>query len=87
MRDALGMANRVRDRDGAALRNAEKGEAVEPGGVDHRLEIGDEGLERYGLHVAVGQAVAAHVVADERVLARKLAIEPPPIGLSRSNSR
>ena len=77
-RHPLGMPDRITDGDGAALADAEQDEAVEAGGVDHGFEIVHETLERDVRHVAVRQAVAARVVADQRVIARQFAIEMPP---------
>ncbi len=54
MTDALGVADRVRDGDGPALRDAEEGKTIEPGGVDHRLEIAHPRVERELVDVPVG---------------------------------
>ena len=68
MADALGMAHRIGDGHGAALRDAEQREPVEAGRLDHALEVAHEGVERDVVDVPVGQAVAARVVADQPVL-------------------
>src|ERR1700761_3093908 len=72
------MPHRIADRDGATLADAEQRETLDAGGVDDGFEIVDEMLERNVRHVAVRQAVAARVVADQRVIARQFAIEMPP---------
>ena len=64
--DPLGVACGVLDGDRAALRHREQREALEPGVVDDRLEVGDPQLEGVVGDVAVGQAVAALVEADRR---------------------
>src|SRR6185437_5322535 len=78
---ALGMAKRVRDRDGAALRDAEQGEAVQLQVVDDGLEIADPGLERELVDRPVGEAAAALVVADQSVIAGQL---PDPVAPDRA---
>ena len=45
MRDALRMPNGIGDRNRATLRNAEKSEALDAGGIDNRFEIIDEHLQ------------------------------------------
>jgi hypothetical protein len=45
MGHALGVADGVSKGDRAALGNAEEREAVEPCGVDHRLEVREPGLQ------------------------------------------
>ena len=77
MADPLGMARRVRDRDGAALREAEDREALEPELVDHGLEVAHHRLEREVVDVVIGEAVAALVVAHQRAVVRE-ADEPVP---------
>ena len=42
MADALRMPHRIGDRDRAALRNAEQGEALEAGRFDHTFEVAHE---------------------------------------------
>src|SRR5271157_1790555 len=78
MRDALGMAHGIGDRYRASLRDAEQCEAFEAGSVHDGFEVADERLERNTFDVAVRETVAARVVADQRVVARQLAIEVPP---------
>ena len=87
MGDAFGMAHRVGYRHGTALRNAEQREAIEPSSIDYGLEIADENLERNLFDVAIGKAIATRVIADQRVIARQVAIEAAPDRLSKSNSR
>ena len=50
----------------------------EAGSVHDGFEVADERLERNLIDVAVRETVAACVVADQRVIARQLAIEVPP---------
>src|SRR5271154_612019 len=78
MRDPLGMAHGIGDRHRASLRDAEQREAFEAGSVYDGFEIADKGLRRDIFDVAVRETVAACVVADQRVVARQLAIEVPP---------
>src|SRR5277367_879902 len=80
MRDALGMAHRIGDRHRASLRDAEQREAFEAGSVYDGFEVADERLQRNIFDVAVRETVAACVVADQRAIARQLAIEVPPDG-------
>jgi hypothetical protein len=61
------MPRRVDERDRGTLRDAEQREAIEAGGGDHRLEVGDPGVERELARLAVGEPAPALVVADERV--------------------
>src|SRR5215472_1810623 len=72
------MTHRVGYRHGTALRNAEKRKALEPGSIDYGLEIADENLERNLFDLAIGKAIAARVIADQRVIARQVAIEAAP---------
>jgi len=89
------MAHRIRNRYRTSLRDAEQREAFEAGAVHHRFEIADERLERNLFDIAVRQAVAARIVADQGMVARQLAIKVPPNRtleiefekLSKSNSR
>jgi hypothetical protein len=68
---ALRMTLGVGDGDGAALREPEQRKAIEAGGVHHGLEVAHPGLERQILRVAVGEAGAALVVAQERVVSAR----------------
>src|SRR5215471_21377418 len=68
MGDALRMAHRVADRYRTSLRDAEEGEALESRGIHNGLQIADKRLERNLFNVAVRQAVAACVVADQRMV-------------------
>jgi hypothetical protein len=78
MRDPRGMADRVADRDRAAEGDAEQNEALDAHRLDHRLQVGDEGVVGEVRDDAVRQTVAPRVVADEGVLLRQLAVEVPP---------
>jgi len=49
VRDTLGVAHRMLDRNGPALRNAEQSETVEREHVGDRLEIGDEDANEVSL--------------------------------------
>jgi len=69
--DALGVTHGVGDRDRCALRDAEQRKALEPGGIDHRLEVGDPGVERERGDGPVRQAAAARIVANEGAAGRK----------------
>src|SRR5262249_27473077 len=53
MGQALGMAMRIADGDGAALRQADQGKSLEARAVDHRLEVLDKAIERDARHVAL----------------------------------
>ena len=64
------MAHGIPDRYRASLRDAEQVEAFETGGIDHGFEIADECLERNLLDFSVREAVAACVIANQRVVAR-----------------
>ena len=65
----LGMAGRVGDGDGAALRNTKQREAVQPEVVDHGLQVLQPRAERQVGDVVVGQAASPLVVAHQHVLA------------------
>jgi hypothetical protein len=67
MADALRVARRVRNRHRAALRHPEEDDALESGGVDDRLEVGDPRVERQVIYLPVRKAAPALVVPDERV--------------------
>jgi len=64
------MADRVGDRHRSALRNAEQRKVFESSRVNDGLEVTDENLLRHLLDLTIGEAVAARVVADQRVVAR-----------------
>ena len=68
MRDAIGMLDRVRDRDSTAAGYPKKGETIDPGRVDNRFEVADPGVEAHIVHVALRHAVAALVVADKPMM-------------------
>ncbi len=76
--DSLRVPHRVGDRDGTALGDAEQREALEARGVDDGLEVADEGVEGDVVTVPVGQAVAALVVAQQRVALGQPADHVPP---------
>ena len=67
MAHALGVLDRVRDRQRAALRRPEQRELIELRGIDDRLEVGHEHVERGVGRLALGQAAPARVVAVEAV--------------------
>jgi len=78
MGHAFGVAYGIGDRYRATLRDAEQREALDAGGIDDGFQVAHEGLEGTLLDLAVGKAVAAGVVADQRMIPRELAIEMPP---------
>ena len=53
MADPFWVTGGVGDGDGATLRDAEEWEAVEAGGVHHRLQVADPRLEGVIGHVPV----------------------------------
>jgi hypothetical protein len=69
------MARRVLDRERAALARAEEGKGIEAGGVEHGLEIPHPDLEGDLAHIAVRQAGAARIIANERIAAGEM-LEP-----------
>lgn len=69
--DPFGMARRIGERRDAADRGAEKGEPADLAGLDHRLEILDAPIEREIRRVAIRQAAAAAVVADQLMALRQ----------------
>jgi hypothetical protein len=87
MGHALGVADGIGKRDRTALGNAEQREAVEPRGVDDRLQIRDPRVERKVLHFPVGEAAAALVIADERVAPSQLVQPVAPDGALPVESR
>jgi len=83
----LGVAHRVGDGDRTPLGDPEQREPRDPRGVDYRLQIAHEGVERDLVGGPVRQPVAAGVVPDELMVLRQLPIRCRQMGLSRSNSR
>jgi hypothetical protein len=69
--DALGVAHRVRDRGGGALREPEDREALEARGVDHAGKVAHHGLEGNLGHLAVRQPGAALIEAKQRIVTRQ----------------
>jgi hypothetical protein len=61
----LGPAHGEADRDGHALRGGEDGEAVEAGGVGHRLEVVGHCLKVEAGDIALGEAGAALIEAGD----------------------
>jgi hypothetical protein len=80
MHHALGVLDRITDRNGAALGDTQQRETFDAGGVDDGFQVAHEGLEGNLLDLPIGQAVAACVVSDQRMIPRELAIEMPPNG-------
>ena len=80
------MTQRIGDRDGGSLRDTKKIELFDTSGVDHRLKIRDEGVQREIRHFPVGQTIASLVVADQAIAPGQLT-EPvapnrtPPVEL------
>ena len=74
------MAHCVGHRYGAALRTTEQGEALQPGGIDHRLQIRDPSIERQRCRTPVRQAASAPVVADQQAVAAELGQPRTPNG-------
>ena len=88
MRDALGMAHRIGDRHCASLRDAEQREAFDAGSVHDGFEVADERLERNVLRRRdPREPLPRAIVADQRVIARQLAIEVPPDRTLRNRTR
>jgi hypothetical protein len=77
----------VGDRHRRALRDAEQDEARRLDRVDHRLEVAHPAREAEVGDLAVGEAAAALVVADEAAARRHLAQQWRQTGLSQSTSR
>ena len=71
--DSLRMADRIRNRDGGALADAEKRESLQLERVHHRLEVPDPGVHRHLARRPVGQPATALVVPDEGMVACELA--------------
>jgi hypothetical protein len=86
MRDPFGVAGRIDERDGRILRDAEQGEAVDAGRVDHRLEVSDPRVDREIAHFGVREAAPALVIANECVPVGEPA-ECRQTGLAQSYSR
>jgi len=78
MGDALGVPNRVGDRYGAALGDAEQRETIDTRGIDDGFEVANEVIEGDVGHLAIGKTVAPRIVADEGVLTGQLAVKMPP---------
>src|SRR5579885_3091764 len=68
LRHAFRMAHHVIDSDSGALRDAEDGETIEPGGFGHGFEVADEVGKRNALHVTIGETVASAIVAHKQRL-------------------
>ena len=75
--DPLRMPRGVADRDWSAPARRQKVEAAERGGVDDRFEIAYPIVERKSVGIAVGQAAAAGIVAQQLAAAAE-GIEPRP---------
>ena len=65
LRDALGMACGVGDRHRAGVHEPKEREALDFEAVDNGLDVADKRLHGVVGHVALGEADAARVVADE----------------------
>ena len=68
LRNALGMAHRIRDADRAALGDSEQGEPIQARRVDDCFQIAHEGLEGDVVHVPVRESVATFVVTHQLVV-------------------
>jgi hypothetical protein len=68
MTHAPGMAHRIGDRDGAALRHSEKREPIDPGCVDDALEVTYECFEGKIRYVPIREPVPTRVIPKEPVL-------------------
>ena len=66
MRHALGVFDRIADRNRAALGDAQQREALDASGVDDGFQVVHERLEGNVLDLPIRQAVAACVVSDQR---------------------
>src|SRR5437870_714735 len=78
MAHAFRVANSVGNSDGPALRDAHQHKFVYTRGVDHGLQIMHPGLERNVPDLPVGDAIAAFIVADDRVMFAQFAEPVPP---------
>jgi hypothetical protein len=65
------MPDGIRNRHGAALRESEQRETVEPGGVGDRFHIAYPGIEGNLVNVPVRQAITARIVSDKGVILGK----------------
>src|SRR5215213_2125034 len=61
----LGMADTIGNRNGGTLRDAEKSRLLHLHSVDDSLQVANEGLKRDVCHIAVGETIAAPIVADQ----------------------
>jgi len=68
MRYAFRVTDRMGNRNGAALRYSKQRKAVDTGSVDNRLKISHPSVEGDLIDIPVGHAVAASIIADERVI-------------------
>src|SRR6185503_658984 len=78
MAHALRISYGIGDGNGATLRYAQQREPIDAGGFDHALEVARVCLERDVLHLPVGEAVAACVVADQPMPGGELAQQVAP---------
>ena len=74
------MADRVSNRDGAALRMAEEGEFIQASGVDHGFEIVDPGFEGNVFDIPFREAIGAAVIANDALAVGQVAHPVAPDG-------
>jgi hypothetical protein len=67
MAHPLGVTNRIRDRDGAAMGGAEQRKPIELGGVNNRFKVSHQHIKRGLGRFAVRETAAARVVAMKTV--------------------
>ena len=60
----------VADSNGAALRDSDQRETLNPSGIDHRFQVANPSVKGKLIDVPVGHAVAARIISDQRVVAR-----------------
>src|SRR5258708_21783961 len=78
MAHALRIPYGIGDGNGTTLRYAQQREPIDAGGFDHALEVARECLVRDVVHLPVGEAVAACVVANQPVPRGQLAQQVAP---------
>ena len=87
VRYAMRMAYSKSDGNGTALRDSEQRKAIQSSRIDDRCKIADPRVQRKFIHIPIGHAVAASVVADQRMVLRKIDEAGAPERTFQSYSR
>ena len=78
MRYAIRITRGKLNRHRCALTDAKQWEAVEPGGIRHLLQVGDEAFQTDVARIPIRQAAAALVIANKAVRTGKVPVKRAP---------